>query len=165
MTPVLCFVGRSNTGKTTVIERLIPMLKAKGITVATIKHHNHPFEIDYEGKDTYRHKAAGARTAMIVSSRKFALVKDLDRELSLTQIVAQYADDVDLVIVEGYKAERLPKIEVYNFREHTPPVAADDANLLALISDIEVPARVPVFLRDDIQSIAAFVFRELKLGR
>ena len=165
MTPVLCFVGRSNTGKTTVIERLIPMLKAKGITVATIKHHNHPFEIDYEGKDTYRHKAAGARTAMIVSSRKIALVKDLDRELSLTQIVAQYAHDVDLVIVEGYKAERLPKIEVYNFREHTPPLAADDANLLALISDIEMPARVPVFLRDDIQGIAAFIVRELKLEK
>ena len=87
--PVLCFVGRSNTGKTTLIEKLIPLLKSRGIRVATIKHHNHDFEIDQEGKDTYRHKKAGAHLSMIVSPKKLALVEDL----RTTSASKQYSTD------------------------------------------------------------------------
>lgn len=164
-TKVFCVVGRSNTGKTTLIERLIPLLAAKGITVATIKHHEHPFEIDYEGKDTYRHKKAGAKTAMIVSSQRLAMVKDLERDLTIEEIAAGYAGDVDLVIVEGYKAAALPKIEVYNVREDLPPVAAKDKDLVALITDSPIPASVPVFPRDDVKAIASFIIRHFGLQK
>ncbi|HUJ69190.1 MAG TPA: molybdopterin-guanine dinucleotide biosynthesis protein B [Syntrophorhabdales bacterium] len=165
VTRILCLVGRSNTGKTTLIERLIPLLAAKGITVATIKHHEHPFEIDYEGKDTYRHKKAGAKTAMIVSSQRLAMVKDLDENLTIEEIAARYAGDVDLVIVEGYKAAALPKIEVYNVREDLPPVAAKDKDLVALVTDAPIPASVPLFSRDDIESVASFIIRRFGLQK
>lgn len=163
LTPILCLVGRSNTGKTTLIERLIPSFAAKGVTVATIKHHEHPFEIDYEGKDTYRHKKAGAKTAMIVSSQRLAMVKDLERGLTIEEITAQYAGDVDLVIVEGYKAAALPKIEVYNYREDLVPVAAQDKDLVALVTDAPISASVPVFSREDIEGIATFIMRHFGL--
>jgi molybdopterin-guanine dinucleotide biosynthesis protein B len=163
--PVFCVVGRSNTGKTTLIERLIPVLASKGVRVATIKHHDRPFEMDLQGKDTYRHKSAGAKAAMIVSDRKLGLVKDLEREMHVDELVARYMDDVDLVIVEGYKQEPLPKIEVYNYRENDPPVAAEDEFLVAIVADAPVPAAVPVFLRDDIEAIAAFIMQKFELER
>jgi molybdopterin-guanine dinucleotide biosynthesis adapter protein len=160
--PVLCLVGRSNTGKTTLIEKLIPLLGAWGFRVATIKHHNHNFEIDREGKDTYRHKKAGARLSMIVSPNKLAFVKDLKDELPLDEILSRYVRDVDLVIVEGYKEESMPKIEVYTYAEDCPPVALGDKNLLAVVSDRLFGLPVPVFLRDDITGIAEFVRREIE---
>jgi molybdopterin-guanine dinucleotide biosynthesis protein B len=163
-TPVFCIVGRSNTGKTTLIERLIPYFKSRGMSVGTIKHHNRPFEMDRKGKDTYRHKKAGAKAAMIVSERKLGLVRDLDREMSIDELVARYMDDVDLVIVEGYKQEPLPKIEVYNYRETVPPIAAEDELLVAIVSDAPIPAPVPVFLRDDVHAIAAFIMQRFDLG-
>jgi molybdopterin-guanine dinucleotide biosynthesis protein B len=164
-TRILCLVGRSNTGKTTLIERLIPLLAAKGITVATIKHHEQPFEIDYEGKDTHRHKKAGAKTAMIISSQRLAMVKDLDEPLTVEEIAGRYAGDVDLVIVEGYKAAELPKIEIYNVREDLPPVAAKDKDLVALVTDAPISASVPVFSRDDIEAITSFIILRFGLKK
>jgi molybdopterin-guanine dinucleotide biosynthesis adapter protein len=160
--PVLCLVGRSNTGKTTLIEKLIPLFGAEGIRVATIKHHNHDFEIDREGKDTYRHKKAGARLSMIVSPKKLAFVEDLKDELPLDEILSRYVRDVDLVIVEGYKEESVPKIEVYTYAEDRPPVALGDKDLLAVVSDRLFGFPLPVFLRDDIAGIAEFVKGEIE---
>ncbi len=163
--PVLSLIGRSNTGKTTLIEKLIPILKSKGIRVATIKHHNHDFEIDREGKDTYRHKRAGARLAMIVSPKKLALVEDLDGELSLDEIQARYIRGVDLLIIEGYKQTSAPKIEVYSSTQGEPPVALGDPSLLAVVSDAALRVPVPVFHRDDAETIADFVVEKIKLSR
>ena len=162
--PVLCLIGRSGTGKTTVIERLIPLLKSKGVSVATIKHHNHDFEMDRKGKDTYRHKEAGARIAMIVSPRKLALVEDTEREPELNEIVDRYIRSVDFVIVEGFKTAAVPKIEVYNFRDGVLPLALGDNDLLAIVSDRAIPAPVPVFLRDDVDRLAGFIIEKLRLG-
>jgi molybdopterin-guanine dinucleotide biosynthesis adapter protein len=162
--PVICFVGRSNTGKTTLLERLIELLKERGIRVATVKHHHHDFEIDREGKDTYRHKKAGARLSMIVSPAKLALVQDLEDEPRLEEIIDRYIRDVDLVIVEGYKKEAIPKIEVFNHASGSPPVALDDENLLAIVSDAPLSASLPVFLRDEVEKIADFVIEKLGLS-
>ncbi len=162
--PVVSLIGRSNTGKTTVIERIIPLMKAKGIRVATLKHHIHDFEIDREGKDTYRHKKAGARIAMIASPKKLALVEDFEREMTLREILQRHVKDVDLVIVEGFKQEDLPKIEVYNYRENEPPLSSGDRNLLAIITDRPIEADVPVFLRDEVEKIAEFIVERFGLA-
>ncbi len=163
--PLVAMIGRSNTGKTTVIEKLIPLLAAKGIRVGTIKHHAHDFEMDREGKDTYRHKKAGARIAMIASPKKIGLVEDLERELTIDELLARHVRDVDLVIIEGFKKEDMPKIEVYNYRRSEPPVATGDKNLIAIISDRPIEAAVPIFLRDNIEEIAAFIIEKFGLGR
>ncbi|OPY62570.1 MAG: Molybdopterin molybdenumtransferase [Syntrophorhabdaceae bacterium PtaU1.Bin034] len=164
--PVVSFIGRSNTGKTTLVERLIPLLVSRGIRIATIKHHHlEDFEIDQEGKDSYRHKKAGARIAMIASAKKIALVEDVERDLGLHEIRARYVRDVDLFIAEGFKEEKVPKIEVYNYSEAKPPLATNDSDLLAIVSDRSVTASVPVFLRDDIERIADFIVKHFKLGR
>ena len=162
--PVLSFVGRSGTGKTTVIERLIPQLKVRGIRVATIKHHLHNFDIDREGKDSYRHKKAGAKLAMVVSPGKIALVEDVDRELGLAELLSRHVHDVDLVITEGYKTENVPRIEVYNVRSHEPPVSLGHRNLLALITDMPMDAPVPVLQRDDIGKLAEFIIEKVMSG-
>jgi molybdopterin-guanine dinucleotide biosynthesis protein B len=161
--PVLSFVGRSNTGKTTLIERLIPVLKSKGLRVATIKHHLHDFEIDLEGKDSYRHKKAGARLAMIASPKKIALVEDVDGEPGLEEILSRYVRDVDLVITEGYKEERVPRIEIYDGRGDLSPLSQGHEGLLALISDTPLEAPVPVLRRDEIQKIAQLIVERLNL--
>lgn len=162
---VFCIVGRSNTGKTTLVERLIPRLTSKGISVATIKHHHEPFEMDIKGKDTYRHKKAGARAAMIVSGGRLGLVADIEEGMGVAELVARYMNDVDLVVVEGYKKANLPKIEVYNYGDDDPPVTQGDERLVAIVSDKLMSASVPVFLRDDAEAIAEFVVERFGLER
>ncbi len=160
---ILSVIGRSNTGKTTFIEKLIPMLNAKNVRVATVKHHLHDFESDREGKDSYRHKKAGARIAMIVSPQKVAFTADTERELTLAELVSTYIRDVDLVIVEGFKEERAPKIEVYRHSEEIAPLCRDDRDVFALMSDRPVDAPVPVLSRDDIQGAVDLILSTLKL--
>jgi molybdopterin-guanine dinucleotide biosynthesis protein B len=161
--PVLSLVGRSNTGKTTLIEKLIPILASEGIRVATIKHHNHDFEIDREGKDTYRHKKAGARLSIIISPKKLALVEDLDGEPTLDEILVHYVRGVDLLITEGYKRGPVLKIEVYNSAQGDAPVTLGDPSLLAVVSDRAIRLPIPVFQRDDARGIADFVIEKMNL--
>lgn len=161
--PVVSIVGRSKTGKTTVVAKLIAILKDRGVRVATIKHHPHDFEIDIEGKDTYRHKEAGAVLTIITSPEKIAMVKDVDEEMTVRQIVDSYIDDVDLIVTEGFKRESFPKIEVYSPRSE-PPATIGDPNLLALMSDVPIDAPVPVFKRDDVKAAADLIIRNV-LGK
>jgi molybdopterin-guanine dinucleotide biosynthesis adapter protein len=161
--PVVSFVGRADTGKTTLIEKLIPLLRSKGIRVATIKHDVHGFEMDHEGKDTYRHKKAGAKMTIISSPAKVGLVEDVERDLGVEEIVSRYVRDVDLVITEGYKREAMPKIEVYDTRRNEPPLAIDDKRLIAIVSNAPIVAPVPVFVRDDIEAVCAFLMRQFDL--
>jgi molybdopterin-guanine dinucleotide biosynthesis protein B len=167
--PVICFVGRSNTGKTTLIEKLIVILKDRGIKVGTVKHHHQDFEIDREGTDTYRHKKAGAHLSMIVAPTKFALVQDLAVEPPLEVILQRYITGTDLVIVEGYKKEQMPKIEVFRNVSGSLPVTLGDENLLAVVTDTPLstplPGSLPVFLRDQTEEIADFVVEKLCLEK
>ena len=156
--PYFSFVGRSNTGKTTVIERLIPILVGKGLKVAVIKHHPHDFEIDIPGKDTYRYKQAGATMSILASPGKVAVVEDTETELTLEEIITRYIHDVDLLIVEGFKREEIPKIEVFQRKEGADmPVCAEDKNLIAVITDESIDTLLPVFSRDDVGGVAEFI--------
>ena len=157
--PYLAFVGRSKTGKTTVIEKLIPALREKGLKIAVIKHHHHDFDIDIPGKDTYRYKQAGASTSIIASPGKVAVVEDTARELPLHEIITRYVhDDVDLLLIEGFKKENIPKIEVFRQKEDgTTPVCTGDKNLIAVVTDESVKTSLPIFTRNDVQGIAEFI--------
>jgi molybdopterin-guanine dinucleotide biosynthesis protein MobB len=157
--PLVSFVGRSNTGKTTVIEGLIPILRERGLKVAVIKHHPHDFEIDIPGKDTHRYKKAGATMSILASPRKVAVVEDAEMEVTLAEIISRYVHDVDLLVIEGFKRENIPKIEVFRRKEGEDlPVCAGDQNLIAIITDASVATSLPVFSRDAIHDIAEFVF-------
>jgi len=156
--PYLSFVGRSNTGKTTVIERLIPILCERGLKIAVIKHHPHDFDIDIPGKDTYRYKQAGATMSILASPGKLAVIEDTEKELSLEEVITRYVRDVDLLIIEGFKKAKIPKIEVFQRKEGTDvPVCAGDINLIAIIADEIVETSLPIFSRNDVQGIAEFV--------
>ncbi len=162
--PVLSVIGRSNTGKTTFLEKLIPLLRSKGLRIATIKHHRHDFESDREGKDSYRHKKAGAKISMIVSPEKLAFTADTEKELTIAELIASYIRDVDLVIVEGFKEESGPKIEVYKYSEEFPPLSRNDPDVFAIMADRTFDDRVPVLSRDDAAAAADLIIERLDLG-
>ncbi len=110
--PIVSIVGRSNTGKTTLIEKMIPELRRRGYRVATIKHNIHGFDIDHEGKDSWRHKKAGAQMTVIASPHQVAVVEDVNRDYELSELRDHYIRDVDIILSEGFKKNPHPKIEV-----------------------------------------------------
>ncbi|MCP3677238.1 MAG: molybdopterin-guanine dinucleotide biosynthesis protein B [Deltaproteobacteria bacterium] len=137
MIPIVSIVGRSGSGKTTLLEQVIRHLTERGYRVGTIKHDAHDFEIDYEGKDSWRHKRAGAKTVVLASSKKVAVVKEVETEWSPESLAFTFASDHDIVITEGFKQSTIPKIEVFR-RSHTEePVCLEDPNLIALATEIE----------------------------
>ncbi len=156
--PMISFVGHSGCGKTTFIEKLIPRLTGAGIRIAIIKHDVHGFEMDQPGKDTWRHKQAGAVGTIISSSRKIGMVLDADHDHT-PQELSRLLGPTDLIIVEGYKKGTQAKIEV--FRPHTTgdsaPLCLDDPQLIAVISDEPLDIGHPVFGTRDIDSVAAFI--------
>lgn len=155
MTPIISIVGKSESGKTTLIEKLIPELKKRGYRIGTVKHALHGFEIDREGKDSFRHKSAGADTVIVVSQGSVAMIKN-GGGMTLDS-VAGYFSDMDLVITEGYKRESKPKIEVYRKERHKEPLCRDDANLVALVTDDDIDLAVPRFGLEDIKGLADLI--------
>lgn len=156
--PIVGFVGHSGSGKTTFVEKLIALLTHQGIRVAVIKHDVHGFEMDKPGKDTWRHKKAGAVATLISSPEKIGLVMDSQRDHDPEELLP-LLHFADLVITEGYKASRLPKIEVFR-PEATgdeSPLRLEDPNLLALIADVDVDVALPVFGTADVAGVAAFL--------
>ncbi len=155
MPPVITIVGNSNSGKTTLIETLIPDLKRRGYRVGTIKHAHHGFSMDQKGKDTYRHRAAGADMVLAASPGQIALVKSLP-EISLDSLLP-YFQDMDIVLVEGFKQEKKPKIEVFRSQIHQTPLFPEDELLVAVVTDSPYSARVPVLQFEDIQAICDLI--------
>jgi molybdopterin-guanine dinucleotide biosynthesis protein MobB len=156
--PVVSIVGKSNSGKTTLIERLIPVLGARGYRIGTIKHSHHDIDLDRPGKDSYRHKGAGAEAVMVAGPNRIALVKDV-ADARIDDLVG-YFKDLDLIITEGYKRTTRPKIEVCRAARSGTPLCADDPSLVALVTDLDIePLPVPVFRLDDIQGLADFIER------
>ncbi len=164
MIPIVSIVGKSDAGKTTLIEKLIPELKRRGYRVATIKHDAHHFDIDHPGKDSYRHFHAGADWTIIGSPAKLALVRRLDRELTLDEIAAQISD-VDLILTEGYKHEARCRIEVsrrdVSRRAHTTELISDPTELLAIAADYPIELGVPVYALDDAAGLVDLIEREV----
>jgi molybdopterin molybdotransferase len=155
--PVVSIVGKSDSGKTTLLEKLVPELRVRGYRVGTIKHDVHGFDIDHKGKDSWRHKQSGARTVVISSPRKIAVVKDVDIEESLDSLVSKYFTDVDIVLTEGYKKEDKPKIEIFRAEIHDAPLCLGDGNLVALVSDDRLNLEAPRFGLEDIKGLADLV--------
>jgi len=155
---VFGLAGWSGSGKTTLLTRLIPELIGRGLTVSTIKHAHHEFDIDKPGKDSWLHRQAGAREVMVASSRRFALMHELrdTPEPSLDELVTRMAP-VDLLLVEGFKAHPHPKLEVHRPSVGKPLLYPDDAHIVGIASDIDLAAPLPVLPLDAIAAIADFI--------
>lgn len=154
--------GWKNSGKTTLVERLVKELTARGRRVSTVKHAHHDFDIDKEGTDSFRHRQAGATEVAIVSGHRWALMHELrdEREPALEAILSRL-EPCDLVLVEGYKREGHAKIESRRLAaKDTAPLSAGDPHIVAIAADHPlVGEELPVFLLDDIKSIADFIER------
>jgi len=158
MIPIISVVGKSQVGKTTLLEKLIAELKRRGYRVGTIKHDTHGFEIDRPGKDSWRHAQAGSDAVLISSPDKLALIKRVDREKSLDELLA-YLGDVDLVLTEGYKSGDKPKIEVSR-QAKGQELLCHEEELLALVTDQPFDLDVPQFEHGDVKGLADLIEEE-----
>ncbi len=156
---ILSIVSKKNCGKTTLLEKLIPELKERGYRVGILKHDVHGFDIDHEGKDTFRHKAAGADTVAISCPWKVSVIKDVAEELTPDQLVKQYFRDVDIVLTEGYKRAGLPQIEVFRKDAHHQPIhtKSQPGTLVALVSDTALDLGVPHMDLNDVKALADLI--------
>jgi molybdopterin-guanine dinucleotide biosynthesis adapter protein len=157
---IIGLAGWSGSGKTTLLTKLIPRLTARGLAVSTVKHAHHAFDLDQPGKDSHSHRLAGATEVLVGSATRWALVHELrgGAEPTLRDLLAKLAP-VDLVIVEGYKREPHPKLEVYRAAVRKPLLQPDDPHIVAIASDQVVPAAVPVVSLDDVEAVADIVLR------
>ncbi|MBN9005888.1 MAG: molybdopterin-guanine dinucleotide biosynthesis protein B [Rhizobiales bacterium] len=153
---VIGVAGWSGAGKTTLLTRLIPYLIAKGLRVSTLKHAHHGFDVDVPGKDSWRHREAGAVEVLVSSGKRWALMHELRGadEPKLPELLARMSS-VDLVIVEGFKREPHPKIEVYRAANGKPPLFPDDSHIVGLATDTTFATTLPTAQLDDIPAVAA----------
>src|SRR3990172_6372489 len=149
MIPIISIVGKSDSGKTTLIEKLLPELVRRGYGIATVKHDVHGFEVDREGKDSWRHKKAGAHTVIISSPQKVALIRDVEKDLSLDELREKLVQDVDLILSEGYKKDIQPKIEIFRKEKHQELLCTPQDNLVAIVSNQSFDIGVPCYGLDD----------------
>jgi molybdopterin-guanine dinucleotide biosynthesis protein B len=160
MIPIISIVGKSDSGKTTLIEKLVPELTRRGYRVATVKHDVHGFEVDQEGKDSWRHKQAGAHTVIISSPQKIALIRDVEKDSTLDEIRRRWVQDVDLLLSEGYKKDVQPKIEVFRKEKHKKLLCAKKDNLIAIVSNRKFNVGVPCFHLEDMKGLSNFIEKE-----
>src|SRR5215472_6629361 len=156
---VVGFAGWSGAGKTTLIVKLIPEFNRRGLSVSTIKHAHHNFDLDQPGKDSYEHRAAGAEEVLVASANRVALIRELRGapEPSLAELL-RLLKPVDLVLIEGFKRDPLPKIEIFRAANGKPPMHPNDRDIVALISDaVEPSARLPHASIDDVAAAADLV--------
>ncbi|MCV3270652.1 molybdopterin-guanine dinucleotide biosynthesis protein B [Roseobacter sinensis] len=157
-------VGWKNAGKTGLMERLVTEITGRGLSVSTVKHAHHVFDVDQPGKDSYRHRQAGATEVLLASRKRFALMHELreSEEPSLAELLTKLSR-VDLVLVEGYKRDAHPKIEAFRAVTGNTLIAPDDPTVRAVASDSPVEIDRPVFDLDDTVAIADFILSEVGL--
>jgi len=157
-------VGWKNAGKTGLMERLVTEITGRGYSVSTLKHAHHRFDVDHEGKDSYRHRQAGATEVLLASRNRFALMHEFrdEDEPPLEDLLAKLAP-VDLVLIEGYKRDRHPKVEAHRSVTGNPLIAPEDDTIRAVASDKDLALDRPVFDLDDTKAIADFVLEEVEL--
>jgi molybdopterin-guanine dinucleotide biosynthesis adapter protein len=157
--------GWSGSGKTTLLDALIPELVRRSVTVSTIKHAHHNFDIDQPGKDSWRHRQAGASEVMVTSSRRFALMHELRdaAEPTLAELVTRMAP-VDLLLVEGFKRDSHPKLEVHRPSVGKPFLYPDDPHIVAIASDENLTVPLPLLPLSDVAAIADFILGRHEVG-
>ena len=162
---VIGLAGWSGAGKTTMIVRLLPELVRRGVSVSTMKHAHHGFDVDQPGKDSYRHREAGATEVLVASSARWALMHEQrgEAEPSAAELMG-HMTPVDLVIVEGFKREGHDKLEIHRRETGQPLIYPDDPHIVAVLSDEPLPAcPLPVIDIDDIEAIADFIVAHCRL--
>ena len=159
------FAGWSGSGKTTLIEKLIPRLVARGLRVSLIKHAHHTFDVDQPGKDSYRHRHAGASEILVTSSRRWVLMHELrgSPEPSFEEQI-RHLSPCDLLIVEGFKFAPIPKLEVWRAETGEPLLHPKDPHIVAVASDAKVETRLPLLDLNDHAAIEGFIVKHLKLA-
>lgn len=158
---IIGLAGWSGSGKTTLIKKVIPRLIARGVSVSTLKHAHHGFDLDQPGKDSFFHRAAGATEVIISSSKRWAILHELreEPEWDLAHLVRKMAP-VDLVLVEGFKRDAFPKLEIHRADNGKPLIHPEDPYIVAIASDLSLPqAKVPVLGLDDIEAIADLLLK------
>jgi molybdopterin-guanine dinucleotide biosynthesis protein B len=156
---VLGIVGWSGSGKTTLITRLIPLLASRGLRVATLKHAHHAFDVDQPGKDSYEHRKAGASEVIVSSSRRWAQMHEVGdgAEATLAELLRRLSP-CDIILIEGFKTQAHPKMEVYRRASNQSPLHPTDSRIVAIASDAAVPnARVPVVDLNNTEAVADLV--------
>ncbi len=159
-------VGWKNTGKTGLMERLVTEITGRGISVSTVKHAHHSFDVDHQGKDSFRHREAGAHEVLLSSRKRWALMHEVrDQEPTLAELLTHLAP-VDLVLIEGYKRDDHAKIEAHRSAAGQPLIAQSDATIVAVASDVGLgEIDQPVLDLDDTMAIADFILNYTGLDR
>lgn len=162
----IAIAGYSGSGKTTLIEKVIPALVMEGLKVSLIKHAHHEFDMDHPGKDSWRHREAGATEVMVASSQRWALMHELrgTAEPPLEELLKQMSP-CDLVIIEGWKFNAIPKVEVHRKLADKPLLFPNDRNVIAIATDESLATELPQFSLDDGEGVAMFIMRHLGLRR
>jgi molybdopterin-guanine dinucleotide biosynthesis protein B len=158
--------GYSGSGKTTLIEKVIPQLAAHGLRVSLIKHAHHQFDVDQPGKDSHRHREAGCGEVLVSSSRRWALMHELRGvpEPTLDELLLRFSP-CDVVIVEGWKNEPIPKIEVHRSAAGNPLLHPNDSRVVAVATDVPLATALPQFALDDAVAVAQFIVAHLGFGK
>jgi molybdopterin-guanine dinucleotide biosynthesis protein B len=159
------FAGWSGSGKTTLIEKLIPRLAARGLRVSLIKHAHHTFDVDQPGKDSYRHRQAGASEILVTSSRRWVLMHELRgaHEPSFDEQI-KHLSPCDLLLVEGFKFAPIPKLEVWRAETGEALLHPNDPHIVAVASDTTIETRLPLLELNDHAAIEGFIVKHLKLA-
>lgn len=162
---VIGFAGWSGSGKTTLVEQVIGLLEARGLVISLIKHAHHDFDIDYPGKDSWRHRHAGCREVLVTGGKRWAVMHELRGrdELSLNEALAQLSP-CDLVLVEGFKRQPIPKIEIYRAEIGKPLLFMDDPNIIAVASDVPQTTSLPQLDLNDPAAVTGFILKTTGLG-
>jgi molybdopterin-guanine dinucleotide biosynthesis protein B len=159
------FAGWSGSGKTTLIEKLIPLFVQRGIKVSLVKHAHHSFDVDQPGKDSYRHRHAGCNEVLVTSSKRWVLMHELRgaEEPGFPELL-QRVSPCDLLLVEGFKREKVPKLEVYRASVGESLLHPQDPNIVGIASDAKVDTKLPQFDLNDAPAIAAFILKHVGLA-
>jgi molybdopterin-guanine dinucleotide biosynthesis adapter protein len=160
--PVVAVVGHSGSGKTTFLEKLIPELTRRGLKVGSIKHDVHGFEMDKPGKDSWRHKHAGASTTIISSPYQIGMVMDVEYDHQPDELLSLF-NGMDIILTEGYKQSSIPKLEIFRTETTPEPLCKNDERLLALITDANGDFNAPVFSTTAVKKVADFLIEQFNL--
>ena len=161
MPPVLAFIGKPNCGKTTLIEKLIPALVTRGLRIGTIKHHHGDIQMDIPGKDTWRHKQAGAQAVLLASPTGIGFIQDVSKDAPIESLVDHFFQNSSLIIAEGYKDSQIPKIEVFRSTIYDEPLSDPGKNLIAVVSDVRARPDLPWFKPDQVNELVEFILKRI----